>query len=220
MPYISLSCVDDLFHAGGGAVLFFNAAMALETCEHTTPAGNMPRLELAAKERETLDVIKSDICQWLSTTLRLSISPATFMEMLDTGVLLCKLARLIQEAAKRDKNSKAVIPSDVVKCNEAAGHESFLARDNTSNFISWCRGLGVEEAVIFESEGLVLHKDEKRVILCLLDVARFAERVGIPPPQLVHMEREIEKLEKAKLKPPPSKLSRHGHERTLEDKVI
>ena len=49
--------------------------------------------------------------------------------------------------------------------------------------------------MIFESEGLVLHKDEKRVILCLLDVARYAERVGISPPELVRMEREIEQLE-------------------------
>ena len=33
------------------------------------------------------------------------------------------------------------------------------------------------------------------MILCLLDVARYAERVGITPPELVRMEREIEEME-------------------------
>ena len=157
------------------------------------------RAELAAKEREALEVIKEDICQWLSNFLKLDITGSSFLATLETGVEICKLVTSIQHAVKaatdKGKTFTVDIPLEPLSFTTKALSGSFHARDNVSNFISWCRQLGVEEAVIFESEGLVLHKDEKRVILCLLDVARFAERVGIPPPQLVRMEREIELLE-------------------------
>ena len=158
--------------------------------------------EVVAKEREALDVIKEDVCKWLSEVvpeLR-KISPSTFMERLQTGVALCKLVALVQNrtAAAMVSEKKKLnfsVPMASLSCREKAEPGSFFARDNTANFISWCRELGVEEAVSFESEGLVLHKDEKRVILCLLDVVRYAERVGISPPKLVRMEREIDELE-------------------------
>ena len=167
------------------------------TAEQSSAASNAWD-ELAAKERETMEVIKADVCQWLCGLLKIKILPEEFLQAIDTGVLVCKLARLIQTAAKKAKKPSVEIPMGTVHCNEKAAKESFAARDNTSNFLSWCRGLGVEEAVMFESEGLVLHRDEKRVILCLLDVARFAEKVGIPPPQLVKMEKEIDMLETTK----------------------
>ena len=155
--------------------------------------------ELAAKEREALEAIKEDLCEWLGKTLDLKVTAQTFMDALDTGVVLCKLATHIQQSAKSsDESGKkfaSKMPMEAINCNSKATHGSFFARDNTSNFIAWCRKLGVEEVVIFESEGLVLHKDEKRVILCLLDVARYADKVGIAPPQLVQMEQEIESLE-------------------------
>ena len=153
--------------------------------------------ELAAKEREALEVIKEDLCHWLADVLQLKIDGGTFLETLDTGIALCRLAVLVQQSARAAREDVRVInvPMEAVNCNKKAEKGSFFARDNTSNFISWCRKLGVEEAVIFESEGLVLHRDEKRVILSLLDVARYAERVGISPPQLVRMEKEIEALE-------------------------
>ena len=140
--------------------------------------------ELAAKEKEALEVIKEDICKWLSKVVSEleDISPLTFMERLDTGVALCRLVTLIQQSTtavlESGKKLNFTVPMDALSCSVKAEPGSFFARDNTANFISWCRELGVEEAVIFESEGLVLHKDEKRVILCLLDVARYAERVG------------------------------------------
>ena len=152
--------------------------------------------ELAAREKEALDAIKEDVSNWLSDVLELNISQESFMDVLDTGIAVCRLATLVQNAAKEHGDKIGIqVPMKALSCNSKAEAGTFFARDNTSNFIEWCRKLGVEEAVIFESEGLVLHKDEKRVILCLLDVARFAERVGISPPQLVKMEREIEELE-------------------------
>jgi hypothetical protein len=167
--------------------------------------------ELAVQEREALEVIKADLCQWLSAVLKTHMTPETFLECLDTGVLLCKLTKLIQEVSKGSN------PKIHIRCNDKATKESFAARDNVSNFISWCRSLGVQEAVMFESEGLVLHKDEKRVILCLLDVARFAEKVGIPPPQLVRMEREIDSMEAAANPDPQRKVE--GANKSLEERV-
>ena len=155
--------------------------------------------ELAAKEWEALEVIKGDLCQWLGEALQLHITPSGFLDALGNGVQLCRLVGLIQQAARKAGQEGTTlsikVPLEPLNCSPKAAKGSFFARDNVSNFISWCRELGVEEAVIFESDGLVLHRDEKRVILCLLDVARFAEKVGISPPQLVRMEREIEMLE-------------------------
>lgn len=48
---------------------------------------------------------------------------------------------------------------------------TFFARDNVSNFINWCRnGLGVFECLLFETDDLIMRKNEKHVILCLLEV--------------------------------------------------
>ena len=51
---------------------------------------------------------------------------------------------------------------------------SFFARDNVHNFITWCRLLGIYECLLFETDDLVLRKNEKSFILCLLEVGPFA----------------------------------------------
>lgn len=51
-----------------------------------------------------------------------------------------------------------------MKFNETAQAGSFKARDNVSNFIKWARGLGIDSAVIFESDDLVENKNEKNVL--------------------------------------------------------
>lgn len=71
---------------------------------------------------------------------------------------------------------------------------TFFARDNVSNFISWCRhGLGVLECLLFETDDLILRKNEKHVILCLLEVARRGAKLGMLAPMLVQLEREIDR---------------------------
>ncbi len=145
--------------------------------------------QLAEEERNSLEAIKEDLCQWITELLHEAVSPESFWQKLDTGVLLCKLANVIQRASIKEKVN---LSSQDVTYNARAASGSFPARDNASQFIHWCRTCGIEEAVIFESEGLVLHKDEKRVILCLLDVARLAGKVRLPLPELVEHEREID----------------------------
>jgi hypothetical protein len=164
------------------------------------------RARLAAEEQEALEAIKGDLCRWLARrdVLSLEVVPATFLDVLDSGVQICNLAGLVQEGSRRwedeGKEPPVHVPSQKLACKPikaARGTPMFLAtaRDNAAQFIRWCRELGVEEAVIFESVGLVEHSDERRVVLCLLDVARFAEKVGVSPPEIVALEREIEELE-------------------------
>ena len=164
------------------------------------------RARLAAEEREALEAIKGDLCQWLNKpdVLALDVVPPSFLRTLDSGAPLCSLAGLVQEGARRCKASGRTLSVQVpmapltyqsIKASRDSAMFQACARDNAAQFIEWCRALGVEEAVIFESVGLVEHKDERRVILCLLDVARFAEKVGVTPPQLVALEKEIDQLE-------------------------
>lgn len=71
---------------------------------------------------------------------------------------------------------------------------TFFARDNVSNFIMWCRKyLGIFECLLFETDDLILRKNEKHVILCLLEVARKGAKFGMLAPMLVQMERQIDR---------------------------
>jgi len=69
---------------------------------------------------------------------------------------------------------------------------SFIARDNVCNFISWCRSLGIRDCLLFESDDLVLGKNQKSFVLCLLEVARKGSMVGMNIPLLIQMEQEID----------------------------
>ena len=163
--------------------------------------------ELEEKEKEALLAIKEDLVKWLTMLLEDSITAESFMDDLRSAVPLCKLAKLIQAAAAEDLKQPATgreprphptIPTTEIQCDSsvATNFHKFRAMSNAASFIDWCKKVeGVH--IVFESEGLVGKKDERSVILCLLDLARVADKLGMTPPELVKMEREIDLIESA-----------------------
>lgn len=160
---------------------------------------------------EYLVAMKEDLAEWLNALYpELRINLDNFMNRLDTGVPLCKHANNVRKSAAeyvarrqarkimtRSITSSLAVPmsqlSDVAFLpNAKAG--TFFARDNVSNFISWCRNsLGIIECLLFETDDLIMRKNERHVILCLLEVARRGAKFGMLAPMLVQMERQIDR---------------------------
>ncbi|XP_076761693.1 GAS2-like protein pickled eggs isoform X1 [Xylocopa sonorina] len=161
---------------------------------------------------EYLIAMKEDLAEWLNALYpELRINVDNFMDRLDTGVALCKHANNVRKSAAeyvarrqarkitmtRSMTSSLALPmsqlSDVAFLpNAKAG--TFFARDNVSNFIGWCRNsLGIIECLLFETDDLIMRKNERHVILCLLEVARRGAKFGMLAPMLVQMERQIDR---------------------------
>lgn len=149
---------------------------------------------IVEKQEEHLIPLKEDLAEWLNKSLGVDyVTPENFMEVLDNGVVVCKLAQELQKKMEENKQpGKAAIPPFKFKCWENAKSQTFFARDNVDNFLKWCRKYGVRDAVLFESDGLVLHSQQRTVVLCLLELGRIASRHGMEPPGLIKLENEMD----------------------------
>ncbi|XP_076305880.1 growth arrest-specific protein 2-like isoform X2 [Tachypleus tridentatus] len=151
------------------------------------------------REQKIMESEKELLAKWINKTLSIDvITLENFMDVLDNGVIVCKLAALIQKKAEsfcHEGLIPEIPPTTAIKCWEKARSASFFARENVEKFLKWCRRFGVHEAVMFESEGLVLHTQPRTVVLCLLELGRIAAKYGIEPPTLVKLEKEIDEGE-------------------------
>ncbi|XP_004434910.1 PREDICTED: GAS2-like protein 2 [Ceratotherium simum simum] len=157
-----------------------------------------------------LEAMKEDLAEWFRDLYGLDVDAASFLQVLETGLVLCQHANAITEAALAflaeapARAQRIPLPQAGVSCNGAAQPGTFQARDNVSNFIQWCRKeMGIQEVLMFETEDLVLRKNVKNVVLCLLELGRRAWRFGVAAPTLVQLEEEIDEELRLELSLPP-----------------
>uniref|UniRef100_A0A3B3I4Z9 Growth arrest specific 2 n=1 Tax=Oryzias latipes TaxID=8090 RepID=A0A3B3I4Z9_ORYLA len=131
--------------------------------------------------------MKEDLALWLNNIMGVNLTADCLMEQLDNGVVLCQLAKLLQEKMTNVNTLEPIgIPEQgyFQKCN----HLSFHSTD-------FCLFLHNCYLFIVCLLCKVLHKQPREVCLCLMDVGRIAARYGVEPPGLVKLEREIEREE-------------------------
>nr|XP_040052456.1 GAS2-like protein 1 [Gasterosteus aculeatus aculeatus] len=149
---------------------------------------------------EYLYAMKEDLAEWLNTLYDLDVTADTFMDGLGTGCALCRHANNVNRAAHdfqleypEAAQSMKMPSKEVVFQSRSVVCGSFVARDNVSNFISWCRQeLWIKDVLMFETNDLVERCNEKNFVLCLLEVARRGSKFGMLAPMLIQLEEEIE----------------------------
>jgi hypothetical protein len=168
----------------------------------TNSSGGFERWE---KENELLWAMLEDETDWLAKLFPdIVITPELFFYALEDGVVLCRLANLIQETAEDyGRKNKVKVPSKRFKFHTSIQKKNkqlalFKSRENVQGFLTWCRQIGISDSILFESNDVV-EADECRegcreVVICLMEIARRASGAFkfTPIPKLIQLEKEIE----------------------------
>merc|ERR1711972_541971 len=161
--------------------------------------------------------MKEDLAEWLNLLYPgINIDAENFIEKSQTGEDLLRHANCVRKkhaeilelitlGEYKRKPPSFQVPETDLPIRENVVPGTWFARDNVYNFIKFCRLLQVMEVVMFETEDLVSQKNEKHVVLTLLEVARRGAKIGMLAPMLVQFEQEIdqelarEEMERKKL---------------------
>lgn len=179
----------------------------------STHKGNLKRLKTSSvggfqrweKENELLWAMLEDETEWLAKLFPdIFITPELFFYSLEDGVVLCRLANLIQVSAeKHGAKSNVKVQSKRFKFHKSISKKNkqlalFKSRENVQGFLTWCRQIGISDSILFESNDVV-EADECRegcreVVICLMEIARRASGMFkfTPIPKLIQLEQEIE----------------------------
>ncbi len=92
---------------------------------------------------EYLYAMKEDLAEWLGDLYSIEIGVDNILEVLETGALLCahanNVTRVADDFVKRSGPTEVHLPASGVTSVSSAHPTTFLARDNVTNFINWCR---------------------------------------------------------------------------------
>lgn len=154
---------------------------------------------------EYIYAMKEDLADWFNKLYsELTITESNFFNSIETGVVLCQHANTVQNyiheftsssnsSSRHSSSSSSSTELIEVLFRKSAKSGSFQSRDNISNFLHWCRNLLIPDTLLFETEDLVSRKNERNVVLCLLEVARRGAKYGVPAPTIIEMEQEIDR---------------------------
>lgn len=171
-------------------------------------------------KEEALIPMKEDIAEWFEVLLEPDkFPPEDILTTLQTGIIACKVANRLCGIISNEINPP--------KFNTRAKFGTFFARDNAANFLAWCRIIGVDNSVLFESDGMcsseISQQTPRQVLLCFLDIARiFGKRKDYngPLPDLVKFEHEIDNASTGSLPATPTGRQSAPPPRTTPSKSI
>lgn len=86
-----------------------------------------------------------------------------------------------QQKLKHLSTADLIVYRDNVKSMK--GMNEWYSRDNVANFITACRNLfKIQDCHLFETDDLVMRKNERSFILCMLEIARIGRVYGLSSP--------------------------------------
>lgn len=175
-------------------VLLKQNLVDMSSLESVAKFQDMKSIQTYSTKNEYLYAMKEDLAEWFNCMYEnCNLNVYNFIDQLENGVIICEHANNVMRAVY---NAESHVPQQdrfYVHYKLDARAQSFQARDNISNFINWCRKcVKVRECLMFETDDLILKKNEKNFILCLLEIARYGSKYGIQVPTLIRLEQEID----------------------------